>query len=81
MAPEEEEEEAPPLFIFLVETTAPVRGAMWGKRPPARSPAAGVVEGSGGPLGFRVAGAERTVMSARGGVNRRTYKISLKRSG
>jgi len=60
---EEEGEEAPPLFIFLAETSTPVRGGRWrrsagdgrcGERPP---PAAGVVDGGGGPLGFRVAGA------------------------
>ena len=52
------------LFIFSVEVSGgrslgrgrgwSGRGGRWGERPPARSPAAGVVEGGGGALGFRV---------------------------
>ena len=50
-----------PLFIFYLEQgrgrgsqrargggRGPGRGGRWGERPPARSPAAGVVEGGGG---------------------------------
>ena len=48
---EERKKKPPLLFIFLAETSAPVTGGRWGERPPARSPAAGVVEGSGGPYG------------------------------
>ena len=63
---EDEGEEALPLFIFLAETSTPVRGGRWGRSagvgrwgewPPARLPTPGVVEGGGEPLGFRVAGA------------------------
>jgi len=52
------------LFIFSVEVSGgrslgrgrgwSGRGGRWGERPPARSPATGVVEGGGGALGFRV---------------------------
>jgi len=52
------------LFIFSVEVSGgrslgrgwgwSGRGGRWGERLPARSPAAGVVEGDGGALGFRV---------------------------
>ena len=54
-----------PLFIFFLEQGRrsgsrrareggrgrgwPARGGWWGERPPARSPAAGVVEDGGGP--------------------------------
>jgi len=58
------EEPPPRLFIFSVEVSSgrslgrgrgcSGRGGRWGERPPARSPAAGVVEGGGGALGFRV---------------------------
>ena len=60
---------APPLFFFYLATgegALPQRargegegagmGGRWAERPPARSPAAAVVVGGDGALGFRVAG-------------------------